>query len=435
MVDWTASMQQTFEFYEVNPNTWTDLNHITTIKKCSISRDAETDTLGSATFDVTDLVGECYIRVYLVTIQNGVTEKHPIGTFLVQTPSSSFDGKTRSVSMDAYTPLIELKEKQPPIGYFVAKGKDVMKEARALTAENMRGPVAGYDRINKVSYINEPSTILTKHFAASSDDTWMTFLSDLIATTTVPKFYEVLYDEESTKYYKTTSEIAYPYDKNVSEVFTVTGTDDEDMQIYSYEVEEVTRYFTIVSGSVVQYHFDLDEMGRTMFTPNQRVEAMTPVWTYTDDNSSILYPEVSLQHDLYGIPNVVNVVWSGVDSNKKTIYREGIAKNEDHDSPTSIEARGREIPYRVINPDIHGEPTEEALNEYAKRLLEELSTVEYTISYSHGYCPVRLFDCVRLNYERAGLKNIKAKVISQNIDCRPGCKVTETAVFTKKLWR
>ena len=68
-------------------------------------------------------------------------------------------------------------------------------------------------------------------------------------------------------------------------------------------------------------------------------------------------------------------------------------------------------------------------------MLEELSSVEYELSYTHGYCPVRIGDCVRLNYEKAGLKNIKAKVVSQNITCESGCKVTEKAVFTNKLWR
>lgn len=39
-----------------------------------------------------------------------------------------------------------------------------------------------------------------------------------------------------------------------------------------------------------------------------------------------------------------------------------------------------------------------------------------------------------LNYERAGMNGIKAKVIKQSIDCLSGCKVTETAKFTAKLW-
>ena len=72
---------------------------------------------------------------------------------------------------------------------------------------------------------------------------------------------------------------------------------------------------------------------------------------------------------------------------------------------------------------------------YAEQLLRELSTLEYTVSYTHGYCPVRIGDCVRLNYERAGIIDVKAKIISQSIKCEAGCPVTEKAVFTKKLWR
>ena len=82
-----------------------------------------------------------------------------------------------------------------------------------------------------------------------------------------------------------------------------------------------------------------------------------------------------------------------------------------------------------------GNPNQKRIQEYAENLLKELSSLEYTITYTHGYCPVRLGDCVRLNYERAGLKGIKAKVVSQSISCEPGCPVTEKAVFTNKLWR
>ena len=67
--------------------------------------------------------------------------------------------------------------------------------------------------------------------------------------------------------------------------------------------------------------------------------------------------------------------------------------------------------------------------------MRALSSIEYTVSYKHGYCPVRVGDCIRLNYARAGINNIKAKVISQSIECIPGCPVTEKAVFTTKLWR
>lgn len=39
-----------------------------------------------------------------------------------------------------------------------------------------------------------------------------------------------------------------------------------------------------------------------------------------------------------------------------------------------------------------------------------------------------------MNYSRAGIIDIKAKVTKQTIECDTAGKVTETAVFTKQLW-
>ena len=351
MADWLSSMQQTFEFYIVNPNTWADMKKLDNVKSCTISRDAETETLGSATRDVAESVGECYIRAYLITIQNGIREKHPLGTFLVQTPSSSFNGKIRNVSMDAYSPLLELKENPPPLGYSILKNQNIMEWAYALCREHMRAPVT----------YTECDTDLYNDFVANTNDTWLTFLTDLIAQ--------------------------------------------------------------------AKYVFDLDELGRVLFAPKQEADALQPVWTYNDDNSSILYPDLEMDHDLFGIPNVVEVVYS----NGKDRYEARVVNN-DENSPNSTVSRGRQILYRDTSPSLSGDPTNNQIQEYAARLLKELSTVEYTITYTHGYCGTRVGDCVRINYSRAGLKNIKAKIISQTIKCEPGCPVTEKAVFTTKLW-
>lgn len=138
MVDWSKSMKQSFEYYIVNPDTWKDEKPLTNVKSSSIDRDLEADTLGSASIEADGYLGEAYVRVYLITIQNGMREKHPLGTFLVQTPSSDFDGKIRSVSMAAYTPLLELNENPPPIGYFLLKGTNVMDNAYMIMREHMR---------------------------------------------------------------------------------------------------------------------------------------------------------------------------------------------------------------------------------------------------------------------------------------------------------
>ena len=351
MVDWLSSMQQTFEYYIVDPATWKDAKKIENVKSCSISRDSDAGTLGSANINITESVGECYVRIYLITIQNGTKERHPLGTFLVQTPSTSFDGKVRNLSMDAYTPLLELKETKPPLGYSVMKGTNIMTIARQLTQENTRAPVvpASCD------------TNLFSDFVAETDDSWLTFLTDLLLN--------------------------------------------------------------------AKYSYDLDEMGRILFAPEQDTASLQPVWTYNDDNSSILYPNLNMDHDLYGIPNIVEVIYSHGNG-----YYYSRVVNDDSNSPTSTVNRGREIIHRVSDPDLIGDPTENQIDEYANRLLRELSSLEYTITYTHGYCPVRVGDCVRFNYSRADLKNVKAKVISQTIKCEPGCPVTEKAVFTNRLW-
>lgn len=355
MVDWLSSMQQTFEYYTVDPNTWKDVDKLTNVKSCTITRDLEAETLGSATIDITESIGESYVRVYLITVQNGITERHPLGTFLVQTPTSSFNGKVRNVTMDAYTPLLELKENPPPLGYSLLKGDNIMSAAYRLVRENARAPVVAA----------ECTTTLHNDFVADPSDTWITFISDLI---------------ENAK-----------------------------------------------------YSFELDELGRILFAPKQDLAALQPVWTYDDGKQSILYHDVSLDHDIYGIPNVVEVICSsGSEFNTETYYAK--VENNDSNSPVSIVNRGRPISHRVTDPGFIAAPTEKQVELYAKQLLKSLSSVENTISYTHGYCGTRLGDCVRINYSRAKLVGIKAKIISQSIKCVPGCPVTEKAVFPNNLW-
>lgn len=352
MPNWLTSMQRTYEYFVVDPSSWRDKRQIRDVKSCSIERDSEADTLGSASIDTAEMLGECYVRAYLITIQNGIRERHPLATFLIQTPNFSFDGKAPSNTADAYTPLLELKENPMPIGYSVLKGENVMDAAYRITRDRVRAPVV------------KPScdTKLYNDFVANLDDTGLSFVSDFILN--------------------------------------------------------------------AKHELALDEMGRILFAPIQDLASLQPVWTYTDDNSSILLPELSIKSDLFGIPNVIEVVYSDA---KHNVYVRVV--NDDPNSPTSTVNRGRELVHRVTDVSSMGDPTENQIEEYARNLLRQLSTVECTVTYTHGYCPVRLGDCVRISYSRSGLEDIKAKVIKQSIKCTSDCLVTETAQFTKQLWR
>lgn len=356
MIDWTRSMQQTFEFYTVDPDSWGDKELITTVESCSITRDAKVDTLGSASFKCGGIMDEQYIRVYLKAKQDGYNDRFCLGTFLTQTPSDKYNGKRSDISLDGYTPLIELKQDNPPLGYTVQKNTTIMDVVYRLCTEHMRAPVLEA-KSDKALY---------NHFVANSDDTWFSYISDLIAN--------------------------------------------------------------------ANYTFGLEPDGTVIFEPYIELSSMRPVWEFNDTNSSILLPEITNERDLFNVPNVVEVIYS----TDGEIYT-STAINDDPNSITSTVSRGRIVRHRDTRPNISenmtGANAQAYLDAYAEKLLRNLSNIEHELTYSHGYCPVRLGDCVLINYEGAGLRNIRAKVIRQEIDCETGCKVSETAVYTTQLWR
>lgn len=355
MIDWTKSMQQTFEFYVVDPATWYDIEKLTKVKSCTITRDSSLDTLGSATLDADEDLNGRYVRVYLIATQNGETEKVPLGTHMYQSPSTVYDGKRHALSHDGYTPLIELKEKPMPIGYQALSGVNILDLAQTiLEDDSIRAPI-----VHETGSVDKT---LAGSFLADISDTRLTFVSDLL------------------------------YNAN--------------------------------------YTLGLDELGKVLFMPDKELAAMAPVWTYSDDNSSILYPDLTISRDIFGIPNKIEVVYS--ESGSSPII--ATHTNEDPESIVSHQQRGRWIIHRETDPDIAPGANQAQLNEYAYKKLRELSTVDYQISYKHGYCPVRLGDCVRLNYRRADFYNENAKVTRQVIHCEEGCQVEETAILTEHLW-
>lgn len=352
LIDWTASMRQTFEFYIVDPNTWTDAKPLKNVKSCSIDWDRSTEMICTAKITCDEQLDECYIRIYLVVNQNGEIHKEALGTVLVQTPGVNFNGKSNDVSLEAYSPLLELSDKKPPLGYTVTPNEKIITVAGSICQNNTRAPVVEINIDKK----------LNKNFTAEINESWLSYITALI--------------------------------------------------------------------SAANYRLMLDGMGKIMFAPYQRDELLNPIFSFNDDNSSILLPDISLDRDLYGIPNVVEVVYS---HNNGYLYSRAV--NNNIASPVSIPKRGREVVHRVTDVSLPGTPNQKQLDDYAEQLLSELSTVEFTVTFKHGYYPVRIGDSVMLNYRRAKLTNIKATIVSQSIDCSSGCVVTEKAVFTNNLWK
>lgn len=355
-VDWLSSMQQTYEFYVVDPGTWMDKRRLMNISSFKITRNSDDELGESASFSCEEWLGEFYIRVYLIVVQNKIRFKVPLGTFLAQTSYESYDGKVRSVSYEAYSPLIELREKHPQIGYAIIKGRDVIQSIKNIIAENVRAPIL----IGDSETYSEGDRYAVQNLVADPNEKWLTYFASIL------KGYEC--------------------------------------------------------------HLGVNALGGITLEKDLDVALMNPVWTFNDDNSSILQADITVTKDLYDIPNVVEVIHST--SSDQYV---ATAVNDDKTSPISTVNRGRRVVYREI--DDSSSMSHDTLIRYAKKLLQELSSIKYELNYTHGYCPVKVGDCVRLNYYRAGLSGINAKVVSQSITCESGCLVTEKAVFSEKLWR
>lgn len=352
MIDWTSNMRQYFEFWVVSPISWTDTYMLDNVSGAAISKDLNSITLGSASFDLTDFTGENYIRSYLVAEQNGESERVCLGTHLVQSPVTSFNGFYSTVTSNAYTPLTELNENYPPMYYLIPKGTDITKWVYDCVETN--------SRVKTIKDFNE--SIISKYdYVANSDDTWLNFLVSVMR-------------QNGLSYGITAEGMFYIYK---------SFRYDRTMSVYSFETGE----------------------------------------------NSIILPSIKYSQDIYKIPNVVEVYTSNSKGYNK------IRLVNQSDGKASIMSRGREIVYRETSPSLTGIPSNEEVENYAKQLMENLSTIQVELSFTHAYTPeVNIGDTVTINYPEAGLNTQPAKIISQDLDLKSGLLVKTTAMFEQKYW-
>lgn len=163
-MDWSRSLAIVWRYALVDPATWLDVSWIDGVRSCKATWDGETQTLSSAVLEVdADLPAECYVRAWCEATQDGVTERHAVGTWLVQSPSVSSDGTVRTTSAQAHSPLVELKDDLPPVGWY-ADGR--ASDTIADVCSHMRAPLVAY----------ETDKIISSPVVASDDDTWLDVL-------------------------------------------------------------------------------------------------------------------------------------------------------------------------------------------------------------------------------------------------------------------
>jgi hypothetical protein len=136
--------------------------------------------------------------------------------------------------------------------------------------------------------------------------------------------------------------------------------------------------------------------------------------------ASILRPAVSISRDIADIPNY----YVAIDGDLK-----GEALNDNPDSILSTVSRGRVIDMVDRSPiRINGE----SLESYARRKLEEESTIIKTYDYDRAWWPdIHPFSVVRGSIPDADMSD-DMRVLSQSFECGNGITVSETSGIVEK---
>lgn len=142
-------------------------------------------------------------------------------------------------------------------------------------------------------------------------------------------------------------------------------------------------------------------------------QAKTQLAVFDSIQHDILEPTISDDYDWFNCPNVFRAVMDN---------SYALAKDEDKNSPFSIQNRGREIWVEETSCNLNANET---LAEYARRRLKELQIVSRTISYKRRFDPrITVSDIVRLNYPAQDIVG-DFVVTSQGIDLGFGATTSE----------
>ena len=202
-----------------------------------------------------------------------------------------------------------------------------------------------------------------------------------------------------------------------------SATLDED---HSCEPGENWLELASEMATAAQMKVMVDEKGMPFLEVDRDASSLASSWTYEDGKDSILLGGIDDQCDWYGLPNVVEVV---AETDDMTYV--GTATNNDQLSALSIASRGRRVVERHTDLEF-STVSQAAVDRAAQKKLSEAGSVERRLTYEHGYCPVKLGDCVRLISKRHGI-DTKCKVVKQTLSLSTGCRVTEEAVCSMAM--
>ena len=164
---------------------------------------------------------------------------------------------------------------------------------------------------------------------------------------------------------------------------------------------------------IIGWRMTLDGMGQITISAYPK----EPSVIFDSRENDIVEPKVKDSSDWFNCPNVFRAVANETSAE---------ARDEDPDSPFSIQNRGREIWVEETSCALN---EKETLSAYARRRLKELQQVGRVVNYDRRFVPdLYATDIVRLNYPAQGIVGsfmITSQTISLGFGARTSEEVTQ----------
>lgn len=161
--------------------------------------------------------------------------------------------------------------------------------------------------------------------------------------------------------------------------------------------------------SIINWRMTIDGYGTIKLGPY----SSEPSMVLDSIDNDILEPNLRDNYDWYACPNVFRAI---------DVQTSAVAKDEDPNSPFSIQNRGREIWAEETSCLLN---ENETLAAYARRRLSESQQIGRSVSYDRRFMPdLNVTDIVRLNYPAQDLVG-SFIITDQTINLSFGAKISE----------
>lgn len=179
----------------------------------------------------------------------------------------------------------------------------------------------------------------------------------------------------------------------------------------SIVAEDDETHLTMFNKIVEAIGWNVDIAGDG--TVNVLPYSATPVMTLNPVDNDVIEVPISITEDWYKAPNVYRAVCDDM---------EGVARDNDPDSPLSVQNRGREVWQTENNANLSGGET---IEQYAERQLRAAQRVRKKLSYDRRYIPdIRVGSVINLHYPKQGIDGLYL-VTSQNVKLGYGARTAE----------